>query len=149
MARYTVTVRTRKTPEEAFDFLADLRNFADWDPGVERTEQVEGDGPGLGAVVAVTLSAVGGPMTLRYRVERYDRPDVVVAVASNRRLTSHDTITVRPDGDGALVTYDAALTLNGILRVADPLLGLVFGRIGDRAAAGLIDALDGERVDAG
>ena len=34
-----------------------------------------------------------------------------------------------------------------LVRFADPLLGLAFGRIGDRAAGGLIDALDGERVD--
>ncbi len=44
MARYTVTVRTPMSPEDAFDFLADLRNFEEWDPGVERAEQVEGDG---------------------------------------------------------------------------------------------------------
>jgi len=42
-----------------------------------------------------------------------------------------------------MVTYDAELTLNGLLGLADPLLGLSFKRIGDRAAAGLIRALDG------
>ena len=51
------------------------------------------------------------------------------------------------DGTGAVVTYEAELTLNGVLRFADPLLGLAFGRIGGRAADGLIDALDGERVE--
>ena len=61
-------------------------------------------------------------------------------------LTSLDTITVVGDGSGSVVTYDAELTLNGPLRLADPLLGLSFKRIGDRAAAGLIRALDGERV---
>ena len=45
-----------------------------------------------------------------------------------------------------MVTYDAELTLNGPLGLADPLLGIGFKRIGDRAAEGLIIALDGERV---
>jgi hypothetical protein len=35
------------------------------------------------------------------------------------------------------VSYEAELTLKGPLRVLDPLLGLAFNRVGDRAAAGL------------
>ena len=45
-----------------------------------------------------------------------------------------------------MVTYDAELTLNGLLRIFDPVLGLGFKRIGDKAATGLIRALDGERI---
>jgi hypothetical protein len=70
----------------------------------------------------------------------------VVAVASSSKLTSVDTITVVPDADGSVVTYDAQLTLSGVLKVADPLLALAFKRIGDRAAKGLIEALEGTRV---
>lgn len=146
MARYTVSIRTDRSPDDAFDYVADLRNFAEWDPGVVSSELLEGDEPGLGAVFRVRVKAVGGPMTLDYRIERFERPDIVVAVASNKRLSSRDTITVRSDGDGCVVTYDAVLTLNGVLRLADPLLSLAFGRIGDRATAGLIDVLAGERV---
>lgn len=147
MARYTVSVRTPRSQEDAFDYLADLRNFAEWDPGVVAASQVDGDGGGPGSSFRVEVKAVGGPMALTYVTERYERPEVVVAVASNSRLTSHDTITVRAEDEGSIVTYDAVLTLNGWLRFADPLLGLVFGRIGDRAAGGLIEALAGERVD--
>ena len=48
-----------------------------------------------------------------------------------------DQITVRPEGAGASVTYDADLQLRGALRVLDPLLGLAFKRLGDRARDGL------------
>jgi carbon monoxide dehydrogenase subunit G len=147
MARYVVHVRTPKSPEAAFAYMADLTNFAAWDPGVVSADQVEGEGAGLGTAFLVKVRAVPGPIDLTYRTTVYEPPGRVVAVASNRRLTSHDTITVRPEGEGSIVSYDAELTLNGILRLADPLLGLVFGRIGDRAAAGLIEALEGERVD--
>ena len=44
----------------------------------------------------------------------------------------------------SIVTYDAVLKLKGVLGVSDPLLKLAFNRIGDRAAAGLVEALDGE-----
>ena len=44
-------------------------------------------------------------------------------------------------------SYDADLRLKGVLRLADPLLGLAFGRIGDRAAEGLRAYLDGSCVE--
>ena len=34
MARYMTRVRTDMAPSEAFAYMADLRNFAEWDPGV-------------------------------------------------------------------------------------------------------------------
>lgn len=65
-------------------------------------------------------------------------------------LKSTDRITITREAvggnHGTLVTYDADLQLNGVLRLADPLLRLAFGRIGDRAAAGLRRVLKGEDV---
>ena len=147
MAHYVVHVRSPRSPSEAFAYMADLANFAEWDPGVERSEQVEGDGPGADAAYDVAVKAVARPLVLRYHITHYDPPEQVVAKAKSALFTSLDTITVRADGTGSVVTYDAELTLNGPLGLADPLLGLAFKRIGDRAAAGLIKALDGERTD--
>ena len=55
-------------------------------------------------------------------------------------------ITVEPEtrDGGCLVTYVADLSLKGVLRIGDPLLGLAFRRIGDRAAAGLRSVLEGD-----
>jgi carbon monoxide dehydrogenase subunit G len=147
MARFVVHVRSPKPAVEAFAYMADLSNFAEWDPGVDHAEQVQGDGPGIDAAFDVAVKAIRGSLTLRYQITDYDPPDKVVARAESRLLTSLDTITVRGDGDGSVVTYDAELKLNGLLGVADPLLGLSFKRIGDRAAAGLVRALDGEKVE--
>ena len=144
MARYVMSVRAEMAPEDAFAYLSDLSNFDEWDPGVSRAEQVEGTEPGEGAVFELDASGT----TLRYVVEMFDPPRAVSAVARSTFITSVDTITVEPDGDapGSVVTYDADLTLNGLLRIGDPFLKLAFGRIGDRAAAGLTEQLDGQRI---
>lgn len=136
-------------PAEAFAYMADLSNLADWDPGVERAEQVEGEGAGPGAAYDVDVKVTLRTMTLRYDTVAYDgSSNTMTAVAVNALITSKDTITVEADGDGdgSIVTYDAELTLKGLLGLANPLLGLAFNRIGDRAATGLIEALAGERV---
>ncbi len=148
MARYVVHVRSPMNVDAAFAFMADLTNFERWDPGVVSAVQVNGDGPEPGAAFDVEVKAVPRPLTLRYRLVTFERPNLVVAEAKSRLLTSLDRIEVRADGDsGSIVTYDAELTLNGALSIADPLLGPVFDRIGERAAAGLVDALDGARIE--
>ncbi|MCB9373539.1 MAG: SRPBCC family protein [Microthrixaceae bacterium] len=146
MARYVTRVATPLAADAAFAYLADLTNFEHWDPGVRRSVQVAGDGPGADAAYDVTVAATPRDLTLRYEVTRYDPPRVCLVVARNAVLTSTDRITVVPDGDGSIVTYDADLALNGPLALFDPVLRLAFGRIGDRAAAGLRRALDGEAV---
>ena len=144
MARYVTTMRTAKTPKAVFAYIADLRNFAEWDPGVKAVKQIEGSGAGPGAVFDVTVAGVGvGPdLTLRYVTDKYDAPRHLLVVARSTVFTSIDRITVEPDGTGSVVTYDADLRLNGVLRLGDLGLRLVFGQIGDRAAAGLRRALD-------
>ena len=137
MARYVTTVRSAKTPREAFAYMADLRNFAEWDPGVKAVRQVEGSGGGPDAVFDVTVVAPGPDLTLRYVTEEHDAPRNLLVVARSSVFTSIDRITVEPDGTGSVITYDADLRLNGVLRVGDLGLRLVFGQIGDRAAAGL------------
>ncbi len=129
--------------------MADLTNFAEWDPGVDSVEQVEGDGAGPGTAFDVAVKVPGRTMTLRYDTIAFDEATTTMtAYAENAFLTSEDTITVVADGDGSMVTYDAVLRLKGLLGVSDPLLGLTFNQIGDRAAAGLVEALAGERVSA-
>ena len=137
MARYVTKVKTPRSPQKAFAYMADLRNFAEWDPGVKAVEQVEGSGGGADAVFDVTVAGVVGDLTLRYRTEEYDAPRNLLVVARSLIFTSIDRITVEPEGTGSVVTYDADLRLNGPLRIGDLGLRLVFDRIGDRAAAGL------------
>lgn len=149
MARFTTTIHTPRSVQEAFRYMADLRNFAEWDPGVEKVTQVVGDGGGVGTEFDVEVDAPVGTMTMRYKTVDHVEPNRVVARSETGLLTSVDTITVTPDSSGpggSEVTYDAELTLKYGLGIADPLLQRVFDKIGNRAARGLQKALDGERV---
>ena len=137
MAKYKVSVESSKSVEEAFAYMADLRNFANWDPGVLTVTQVAGDGGGPESSFDVAVKSVGGGTVLRYETVEYDEPGNLLVEARNSKFTSIDRITVVAKGEGSIVTYSAELLLNGCLSPLNPLLGLVFNRIGDRAAAGL------------
>jgi len=150
MARYEMSLRTSKSPEEAFAFMADLTNFATWDPGVVSAVQAVGASPDRGSAYDVEVKSIGGTMILRYEIVEFDSPHRFVAKAVSDKLTSIDVITVVADevgdGEGSVVTYDAELTLNGVFAIGEPALALAFNGIGDRASDGLIRALDGIRV---
>lgn len=62
MARYLTRVRTAKTPQAAFAYLANPRNFTEWCSGVKVVRQVEGSGGGPSAVFNVTVAGVGPPI---------------------------------------------------------------------------------------
>jgi hypothetical protein len=137
MARYVDTVITDWTAEDAFSYMADARNFAEWDPGTRRVEQVAGDGPGPNAEYDVTVDVGPRATTLRYRVTRWEPTHVVVLEAENAVLHLRDEITVDHVGTDVPVTYDATVTLKGPLSLLDRLLERGFEKTGRRAAAGL------------
>ena len=144
MPHYRTTLHTPWPAQQAFEYLSDLENFADWDPGVKRSVRVTGDGAAVGAAFDVTVGGVGRDMTLRYEIVALDVPGRVEVRAETGLLLSVDVMTFEPAADGGcLVTYDADLSLKGVFRIGNPVLGVVFGRIGDRAAAGLRRVLQG------
>jgi hypothetical protein len=146
MASYLASIRTAWAPETAFDFMADLRNLAIWDPGVGAVRLTEGAGPGLGAAFDVDVHAGPRTITLRYVTTEFQRPERLVVVAATPTVMSRDEIVVESDPGGSTVTYDADLSLHGVLRLANPLLAIAFRRIGERAAGGLRRTLAGEAL---
>ena len=143
MARYVIKIKTPMSVEDTFDFMADMRNFKTWDPGVSSAELVKGDAPRLGAEFDLTANGTD----LTYVLVEYDRPSRVVAEANTARLRSYDVIEVVGEGDGSIVTYDAALELKGIFALGEPIMRAIFKRIVRQAEEGLRAALDGTKVD--
>jgi carbon monoxide dehydrogenase subunit G len=145
MARYTTTVRTSWSPEEAFDYLAEFSSAAEWDPGVESARTLSPEPLAVGAEFELQVSVLGRTTEMRYETTRLDRPRVVVLRSETGTLVSEDTLTFDPaPGGGTAVTYEADLTMKGPLGLLDPLLKLGFNRIADKARDGLAERLAGK-----
>lgn len=134
------TIRTSTSAEEVFPYLADFRNATEWDAGTVSCERVSGDG-GPGTKYKNVSKFAGNTVELEYTTEEVQAPRFVI-VGRNKTTTSHDTITVRPDGSGAEVTYRADFEFTGMARFLGPLMTPLLGRLGDRTAAQLKEALD-------
>ncbi|QIM22031.1 polyketide cyclase [Phycicoccus sp. HDW14] len=134
------TIRTSTSAEEVFPYLADFRNATEWDAGTVSCERVSGDG-GPGTTYRNVSKFAGNTVELEYTTEEVQAPRFVI-VGRNATTTSHDTITVRPDGTGAEVTYRADFEFTGLARFLGPVMTPLLGRLGDRTAAQLKETLD-------
>lgn len=137
MARYVARVGSPWGMDETFAFMADMRQFARWDPNIVRVHQVRGDGGGPESAWDVTVRSLTGEMTLRYETVTYAAPARVVLRARTPRIESLDEVRVEPAPTGSAIVYEANLDFLGVLAPLSPVLGIVLGRIGDRAATGL------------
>lgn len=146
MAHYVARIRTSMNPEEAFAYMADLRNLSEWDPGIASSVQVEGDGPGPNAVYDVTARNGGRDMQFRYDVTAFEPGRRVDVVGKSAFITAFDVIEVTSDEEGTLVTYEATLEMPFPLSLGAPILHRLFQGVGDKAAAGMERALDGTLV---
>ena len=141
MAHYNVSVETRRPPDEMFAYLSDFSTTKEWDPGVIEAERV-GDAPvSQGTEFRLVAEFLGRKTPLTYRIIEHDPPNAVTFRGENSTVISLDRITFEPSDGGTRITYDADLALKGPLKLADPLLGLAFDRVGDRALTGLRNTL--------
>jgi hypothetical protein len=142
MARYRTVVPSSLTQEDAFAYMADFTNALEWDPSVSRAQR-DDDGPvAQGAAFDLVARFGGRDVPLRYTVLEYDPPRRVVLEARRQDFVSRDTLTVEPGPAGSVLTYDARLDFQGFRRLFDPVMQLLFRRLGDRARAGMQRALN-------
>jgi carbon monoxide dehydrogenase subunit G len=144
MANYNTTVESPLTQEEAFDYLADFRNAAEWDSNTVSSELLTGDPYAVGARYQVVTEFGGRKMTLTYETVELVRPSRVVLETGTGVAGIRDTMNFAPSGTGSRVNYDADISLKSVAKVFDPVFSVIFKRVGDRAAEGLRAALKAE-----
>lgn len=141
MAAYRAALRTPLEPSAAFADLSRFDRAAQWDPGVAHGEMLTPEPVGVGSRFRLGAKFLGRTLPLDYEIVELDAPSRIVVRAETTTFRSTDTITFTADGSGTLVGYDAVLEPKGVARIAEPLLAVMFRRIGDRAAAGLREHL--------
>lgn len=143
MARYIGTVTSAKPIEEVFDYLADFSNVSQWDPSAVEARALNGARAERGARYAVTSRFLGREVPLTYETVEIDRPGRVKLLGENESVVSVDEMTFRKLSDGGTeVTYDADLRLKGARNLLDPVFGLFFRRLCERARRRMQEVLE-------
>ena len=144
MARYVGRILTSKPADQVYDYMADFTSVEQWDETVTEAKLIGNQQPGKGARFSVTFKLAGRENTFEYETIEAERPHRFLLRAESGTVVSLDEVTVREVAEGTELTYDAKLEPKGLMKIADPVLGLLFKRLGDNAAKGLARELDGQ-----
>lgn len=127
--------------------MSDFSNTAAWDPGVLRADALTPGPPRQGSRYRVTVPI--GPLrsVMDYEVLSFDPSGQrVVLLGRTPWLHARDDIRVVPVQGGSEVWWDATFTLQGPLRVTEPLWRRGMTQVADAAMTGLAAWLRGSRV---
>jgi len=145
MARFTGNLIAPMPCEKAFDLLSAFERTAEWDPGVAEAERLTPGPVGVGTRFRVVALFFGRRLEMLYTVTQMDAPNRIVLRGESDTALAEDEILVTPHpdpgSDSCQVTWDARVSLKGVLYLGDPLLQLAFQRVGRKALSGLADAL--------
>jgi hypothetical protein len=125
--------------EETFDFLADLRNEARWNPRVVEIQQGTPGPVGTGTRFRGTYRGIGSLDTV---LTRCDRPHRIAFHSEGPRMEIDGVFVLSPATAGTDVALDADLRPRGLLSKVVPLIGPLFRRKNAAAAKRLRAALE-------
>ncbi|MCU1602048.1 MAG: Polyketide cyclase/dehydrase [Frankiales bacterium] len=141
MPSFETTIPSGWDQARTFDYLADFRSVAEWDPSMTSATLVAGTAGEVGARYELVMSTLGRESTLVYEAVAVERPHRVQLRCETDSLVSVDTITVAAGQDGVQVTYDAQLELKGLKATAEPALQVGLVLAGERAKKTLASTL--------
>ena len=128
---------------DVFDFLADIRNEATWNPRVIEIEKVS-DGPiATGTVFRGHYRALG---TLVTELTEYDPPRTLSFRSTGEHMQLRGTFTLTPVDGGTRLALDADLQPQGLFAIVAPLMSPIITRQNTAATKRLKAALDKRRT---
>jgi Polyketide cyclase / dehydrase and lipid transport len=137
MPHYNDTVASSLTATALFDYMADFSNAEQWDPGTRSAKRLDRGKIGEGSRFELIVEFAGRESPFVYEITGFDRPNQVVIEADTDAAHLVDTMSVAKSGLGSDLTYDARLELKGWRKLGNPVMAVLFRRLGERGKEGL------------
>jgi carbon monoxide dehydrogenase subunit G len=125
--------------EEVFDFLADIRNEAAWNPRVVRIDKTSDGSIGAGTIFHGLYKGIG---PLRTELVEYERPGRLSFRSSGPRMRIAGTFVLSVVQGESSVALNADLEPQGPFRLIAPLMAPLIKRQNAAAATRLQQALE-------
>lgn len=132
MSRVRGTLDIARPVEDVFDFVADQRNEPSYNPKMTASAMLT-DGPiGVGTRFAATVLSRGKPLLVTIDVTGFDRPRRISSRSVMPGATVEGHLKFEPMPGGTRLSWDWKVTVDGLGRLAGPLIALI-GRQQERA----------------
>jgi carbon monoxide dehydrogenase subunit G len=142
MAILRERIETSLAIDDAFAYIADFANSAEWDPGVASAERVDAGPLGVGARYRLGIRIGGRVVPMEYAVTAFEPGRRVVLAGTGSGVEAEDEIVFEATPTGTRIDYAADIRLRGLMRPAGPFAGRALARIARDARDGTERALD-------
>jgi uncharacterized protein YndB with AHSA1/START domain len=119
MIRIDQKIVVARPPEAVFDYLADVARFPEWQPAVERAEQLTPGPLAVGTRLRLVIRGPTGPTAVTGAVERFARPSLLAVRTLSGPAAVEASCALSPDAAGTQIRFTAAIVLKGMLRFAE------------------------------
>ena len=129
-------------PSQIVDYLKDVGNAEEWDPGTRECTRTD-SGPIREGSAWHNVSNIFGVTTeLTYILDKLDA-DELVFVGKNKSATSTEVIKVGPQDTGSVITYRNDLEMHGLFTLLSPVMKLAFEKLANDAEKQMTHVLNG------
>ena len=142
MVKVETPLSVHSSAERAFEFVADLRHEAEWNPNTHAVEPRPAGPIGVGTVFRVQGRVMGRESCFDVRIVRYQPPHLVSAVVESLPLQITYTYTVEPSEDGVKILHSAEIEPRGMMKLMAPFVGQIFRNQFDLVFPKLKEALE-------
>lgn len=135
-------IETSLPVDDAFAFVADFGNSAQWDPGVASAERLDAGPLGVGARYRLGIRMGSRVAPMDYEVIVFEPLRRVVLAGTGSGVEAEDEILFEATPTGTRIDYTADIRLRGLMRLATPFAAGALARIARDARDGMQRALD-------
>lgn len=108
-----------RPPEAVFDYLADVRRFPQWQPAIERAEQLTPGPLAAGTELRLVIRGPTGPTEVTGVVVTLVRPSSIALRTLSGPAAVEASCALSPDGEGTRIAFTASIELKGMLRFVE------------------------------
>ncbi|HSM55605.1 MAG TPA: SRPBCC family protein [Candidatus Sulfomarinibacteraceae bacterium] len=102
---------------EVFAYIADAENDSEWCPAVLKIRQIEGDGPGQGAVYEMLHAPGGMKFEATTRIVAFEPNSLIRWVMTDSGHELHGTYRLEVVDDGTLLRQRSEFAFKGWMRI--------------------------------
>ncbi len=122
------TIDVAASIDATYALIADFSRLDEWDPNVASSRMISGEPLRTGARLAVGVRFLGRIAQLEYELIEAEQPTRAVYIGRGRTVTSTDTVTLSPHGNGTHVDFRATVEFSGYGHLLRPVIKLVSKR---------------------
>jgi carbon monoxide dehydrogenase subunit G len=108
-----------RPPEAVFDYLADVKRFPQWQPAIERAEQLTPGPLAAGTQLRLVIRGPTGPTEVTGTVVRLDRPALLAVRTLSGPADVEASCALSAADAGTRVRFTASIELKGLLRFVE------------------------------